>query len=141
MRISIHCMGVDSPTGLDESESRMASLSSMALKFVGVFSVGDERNATPKPRTRVGPYHLSYLLLHGRYGLTESDLGQPHYARGAFGAAKRAGGGGGRDRCVEGRLGGVGPAGPVSFSGAPVATTRPAPASAGVQSAGCAAGP
>ena len=69
--------GSDSLTGLDESESRIASPSPMALKFVGVFSVGDERNATPKPRTRVGPYHL-LLLLHGRYSLTESDLGQPH---------------------------------------------------------------
>jgi len=38
-------------------------------------------------------------------------------------------------------LGGVGRTGPVSFSGAPVAATRPAPASAGVRSAGCAAGP
>ena len=69
--------GSDSLTGLDESESRIASPSLMALKFVGVFSVGDERTATPKPRTRVDPYHL-LLLLHGRYSLTESDLGQPH---------------------------------------------------------------
>jgi hypothetical protein len=38
-------------------------------------------------------------------------------------------------------LGGVGRTGPVSFSGAPVAATRPAPGSAGVRSAGCAAGP
>ena len=51
---SLH--GSDSLTGLDESESRIASPSPMALKFVGVFSVGDERNATPKPRTRIGPY-------------------------------------------------------------------------------------